>query len=70
MAWAGFLLGRFGLRIQDEALASIVCFSDRSEARFLQIEEALRTANSRQATTLKGNRCLVEMIGVNLALNF
>ena len=34
MAWAGFLLGRFGLRIQDEALASIVCFSGRSEARF------------------------------------
>jgi len=66
MGWAGFLLGRFGLRIKDEALVSIVCFSDRSKARFLQIG----SANRGQATTLKGNRCLVEMIGVNLALNF
>ena len=33
---------------------------------FFRSDEALRTTNSGLGTTLKADRCLVEMIGVNL----
>jgi phospholipid/cholesterol/gamma-HCH transport system ATP-binding protein len=33
---------------------------------FFRSDEALRTTNSHQGTTSKGDRCLVEMVGVNL----